>query len=122
MLGWEIMIERGANSAPSESPLKGQLVANWMTGIGGTCWLDRMVESGHAIDLGGNGYPYRYALAVGTLLRTLQSGTPKAEGPPVIGDDYFLPGHWTGRNHIELELLQAADPTELLIVKAWDLS
>ena len=93
-----------------------------MTGIGGTCWLDRMVESGHAIDLGGNGYPYRYALAVGTLLRTLQSGTPKAEGPPVIGDDYFLPGHWTGRNHIELELLQAADPTELLIVKAWDLS
>lgn len=122
MLGWEIMIQRGANKAPFDASSKGQLVANWMTGLGGTRWLDDLVKSGHAIDLGGNGYPCRYAIAVGTLLRVLRTGTPQADGPAVIGDDYFLPSNWTGTNHIELEMLQAADPTELLMVEAWDQS
>jgi hypothetical protein len=122
MLGWEIMIERGTNKAPFETPLKGQLVANWLTSLGGMRWLDRLVESGHAVDLGGNGYPCRYVLGVGTLLRVLRSGTPQAEGPPVIGDDYYLPGNWTGRNRLELEVLQAADPLELLLVEVWDQS
>lgn len=122
MLGWEIMIERGANKAPYEVPLKGQLVATWMTGPGGTRWLDRLVESGHAVDLGGNGYPFRYVLGVGTLLRVLRSGTRQGDGPPVIGDDYFLPSNWTGKNWLELELLQGADHAELLVVEAWDQS
>ncbi len=116
------MIERGANSAPFEAPLKGQLVASWTTSVGGTRWLDRLVESGHAVDLGGNGYPCRWVLGIGTLLKVLRSGTPRGEASPVVGDDYYLPANWSGKNRLELEQLQSADPLELLIVEAWDQS
>jgi hypothetical protein len=61
-------------------------------------------------------------LTVAALLSTLRAGTPKGTGSAVIGDDYYLPAGWTGANRIELELLQAADPTELLLVEAWDQS
>ncbi len=122
MLGWEILIERGVNHHPFETPSKGQLVASWMTGLGGTDWLDLLVSSGHAVDLGGNGYPCRYALTVGVLLQTLRTGTPKASGPSVIGDNYYIPSNWTGTNRLELEILQAADPLEILVVEAWDQS
>ena len=122
MLGWEIVIQRGAIRHPFEMPPAGELVATWLTGPGGTRWLDELVESKSAIGLGGDGYPCRYALTVGALLVTLKSGTPRAHGPPVIGEDYYLPGNWTGANRIELEVLQAADPTEILLVEAWDQS
>lgn len=122
MLGWEIMIERGANRQPFEVPSIGQLVASWRTGLGGTDWLERLVKSGHAIDLGGNGYPCRYALSVGVLLETLKTGTPAGKGAFAIGDDYYLPSNWTGSSYLELELLQAADPLEILVVEAWDQS
>ena len=122
MLGWEIMIFRGANRRPFDVPGSGSLVARWMTGLGGTRWLDRLAEQGGAVVLGGDGYPCRYVLTVGALLSTLKSGTPKAEGSAVVGDDYYLPSNWTGSNSLELEVLQAAQPTEMLVVEAWDQS
>ncbi|MDY0006430.1 MAG: hypothetical protein RBS22_06355 [Spongiibacteraceae bacterium] len=122
MLGWQLIIRRGAKRAPFDDSVNEQRVASWRAALGGTRWLDDLVESGHALDLGGNGYPCRYVVAVGTLLEMLQSGTPRSEGASVIGDDYVLPGTWTGDEDIALELLYAADPLELLVVEAWDQS
>lgn len=96
--------------------------AEWDAGLGGTDWIDRLVAQGKAIDLGGNGYPLKYAAAASTLIEVLRNGPPKHQGPPVVGDDYFLSGGWVGNPRIDLKALEALDPGEILLVEAWDLS
>jgi hypothetical protein len=75
-----------------------------------------------ATDLGGNGYPKRYTLTASVFAAALKDGIPKHKGPDVFGDDYLLLGVWTGNATIDLELIKALSPDELLEIEAWDQS
>jgi hypothetical protein len=117
MLGWEFFVTREADQKTSRP-----LLASWQTGLGGTDWIDDLVAKGVATNLGGNGYPMRYAIPAGALGAVLQLGAPKHAGPPVIGDDCFLPSEWTGRVKIDIDRIRSLGASDVLIVEAWDQS
>ena len=114
MLGWEVLVYR--STAPDI------FIARWMTSVFGLSWLDDLVKDNKAIDLGGNGYPNKYAVAAGVLLPIIKAGLPANGSPLVIGDDYVLPEGWSGEitwNQQEVLGCQASDQ---LMVEAWDQS
>jgi len=116
VLGWEFFVSR--QSDPDEM----RALATWRAGLSGTDWLDDLVAKGMAMDLGGNGYPDRYALSVAALCAALEFGAPKHIDPPVIGDDYITPSGWSSPVTIDRVRLRTLDPNEILVVEAWDQS
>ena len=54
MLGWSIHVFPANTSGRYDSP---DLVCSWQTGLGGTDWLDRMVEARRALMVHATGYP-----------------------------------------------------------------
>jgi hypothetical protein len=122
MLGWEFFISEQKVTSGAGSQEKRPTLACWMAGIGGIRWILDLADKGIVQDLGGNGYPNRYIISAGALLRVLADGIPKYADPPVFGDDYFLPPGWIGEAKIDLEALRALDPFSLLLVEAWDQS
>ena len=105
----------------SDAP-EARALATWQTGINGMDWLEELVAKGIGADLGGNGYPNTYEMPAGVMLAILANGIPKHGGPTVAGDDYVLPRGWTGNASIDLERLRSMEPSEILIVEAWDQS
>jgi hypothetical protein len=116
MLGWEFFVKRQRDS--HESPA----LAAWQAGLDGLDWLEALVSKGVANDLGGDGYPLRYLVPAGTMTALLAEGVPKGGGQLVLGDDYVQPPGWIGRTRIDMTRLQAIDPSEILLVEAWDQS
>jgi hypothetical protein len=111
MLGWEFFVRRQGDESRHDGP-SGATLARWRAGIGGTRWLDDLVTKGVAADLVGNGYPNRYTVPAGAVVTVLGTGLPNHDGPLVIGDDYVLPGAWTGDAKIDLPQLKLLDPNE----------
>jgi hypothetical protein len=71
MLGWEIRVYRQpdrVSSPATAGSAEGTLLSGWRTGLGGLDWIDELVTTGKAIDLGGNGYPRRYRVMAGYIL------------------------------------------------------
>jgi hypothetical protein len=122
VLGWEFFVTRSICAVDDCREENGRSLASWRTGIGGTDWLDTLVSSGVATDLGGNGYPNRYGVPAGALLAIFSLGIPKFKSPPVIGDDYVQPSGWTAGVEIDIAALRAIDSKEILEVEAWDQS
>ena len=122
MLGWEFFITEQVAPGSPKTEIRRTVLARWMSGIGGTGWVSKLVEDGLASDLGGDGYPCRYLVPAGLLMRTLANGAPIHSGPLVVGDDYVLPAGWVGEAKIDLEAIKALDPSTLLLVEAWDQS
>lgn len=122
MLGWEFFITRQIRNGADAQKANEPLLASWLAGVGGTKWLDDLVSAGVAIHLDGNGYPTRYSIPVGALIEVLSDGVPRHKGPLVVGDDYVLPGGWTGNARIDLVSLKSLASNELLLVEAWDQS
>lgn len=114
MLGWEVFVYRPT--------MPDVFIARWKTSVFGLKWLDRLVEDNKAIDLGGNGYPDRYAVAAGVLLPMIKSGLPANDSPPVIGDDYVLPEGWSSDIDWNRQEVLACEGSDQLIVEAWDQS
>lgn len=113
MLGWLVIVTRHGSNAT---------VARWETSVFGLKWLDDLVESHRAVDLGGNGYPKRYSIAAGVLLPII-SGTLPANGSPlVIGEDYVTPAGWSGTVELNAETANACRLDEQLLIAAWDQS
>jgi len=54
--------------------------------------------------------------------RTLTKGVPKRDGPAVIGENYVLPGSWTGNVIIHPDRIAACPPDKLLTIDVWDQS
>lgn len=123
MLGWEIVIF----DADPEDLEDGELrrigeIGCWMTGLGGTDWLDDLVREGLAVGLGGNGYPMTYTLPASTLRRRLIDGLPRPTGGAVVGSDYVLPAGWLGKLRIDIRRLAALPSNSVLTIEAWDQS
>lgn len=122
MLGWEFLVSRQRGDGDEDGTGAAPVLARWQAGLGGTKWLDDLVSKGVASDLGGDGYPIRYTVPAGILVAVLGEGPPKHGGPVVIGDDYILPGGWTGNVRIDIARMKELDPSEILLVEAWDQS
>jgi hypothetical protein len=110
MLGWDIFVKRQSDSEKSPA------LAAWETGLGGIDWLEDLVFKG------GDGYPLRYLIPGGTVAAILAQGVPKGTGPLVLGDDYVQPSGWTGRVRVDIARMRTVDPSEMLLVEAWDQS
>ncbi|HSP31283.1 MAG TPA: hypothetical protein VLO13_04635 [Halomonas sp.] len=122
MLGWEFFITRQIGIGTVTRNKDAPVLASWLASVGGTEWLNNLVTAGVAAHLDGNGYPSLYSIPAGALVEVLRDGLPKHDGPLVIGDDYVLPGGWTGDARIDLASLQSLIPNELLLVEVWDQS
>ena len=112
MLGWEVFVYPEGDESKK--------IARWKTSVYGLAWIDELVNTGQAIDLGGNGYPIRYSVMAGILVSILKDGLPGNESPLVVGDDYTIPKGWNDQLHIG-NLLEYP-PDQVLIVEAWDQS
>jgi len=120
MLGWKINIYR---ETASGCRMESDFVASWMTGLGGTEWLNRLVEDHKAMVIyNGGGYPFRYAVRVPDFLAHLPHLPTAYDGPPVIGDDYVMNTGWRGKMELDRNKLDACRDHDILIVDAWDQS
>ena len=121
MLGWKIIIYRSHGSGKIWDE---HTIADWITGLGGTDWLDRLVEKGLVIQTEHNyGYPLRYEGKARDILPHLKFQPTPHSGPDVIGDDYFMPTGWKGEIKINEHLVEECLQTnELIKVSAWDQS
>lgn len=122
MLGWEILVTRQDQTASDAKVGDGTLLARWVVGLGGIDWLDELVSADQATDLGGSGYPARWLVCAGMLRSIFRKGIAKSTDPLVIGDDYAMPSGWSQFETLEQQQLDLLDPTEALMVEAWDLS
>lgn len=115
MLGWWIVIRR-------RDADKLELIAAWEASIGGTDWLDRLVDEGKAQQQTFNGYPNRFEAGADDVLPLIRTGPPDHEGPLIIGDDYVSIGGWARKFRFHEGEARKCGPKEPLIIDAWDQS
>jgi hypothetical protein len=99
MLGWQVIIRK--ESAKTS-------IASWITGLGGTDWLDILVKEGKAKDLGGNGYPNSYSAKANQILPLLTTELINSVGG--------------GNARLKSDQISACSNDETLIIEAWDQS
>lgn len=99
MLGWQILIRKES----AETSL-----ASWTAGLGGTEWLDTLVNENKAKNLGGNGYPNSYSAKASAILPLLMP-----ESITAIGG---------GNPRLKIDEIESCSADETLIIEAWDQS
>jgi hypothetical protein len=123
MLGWHISVFRtmDGGSEPAQAHAKeGVRIAVWQTNERGLEWLDALVKAGRAIDLDGDGYPYRYTAQAQHLIPQIVAGPPEANKTWITGlGDILKPG-WEGKTVIDHAEAERCRPDEWLLVVAWD--
>ncbi|HTE20052.1 MAG TPA: hypothetical protein VK689_16935 [Armatimonadota bacterium] len=124
MLGWSIYIYRQDLIKEPQAvwPRERGQTASWLAGWGGLDWLDALVEKGDATYLGGDGYPLKYTALAANVLPLIARGPPKHDAPLVIGDDYIMPGGWTGEFKVFRWRVMRCPSDTLLQIHAWDQS
>lgn len=123
MLGWLISVFRQTDSGSSPARAdsgEGARLAVWQTGLGGLDWLDELVKRGHAIDLGGDGYPLRYTARAEHLIPRIAGGPPEARQTWMSGPEDIITDQWAGKTVIDRTAADACGPDEWLLVVAWD--
>jgi hypothetical protein len=123
MLGWHISIYRqkdgGTSPATFESP-EGARLAVWQTGIGGLDWLNELVKTGKAIDLGGNGYPCRYTATAQYLAPQIDETPPGARTHWLLDAGDVVTDKWEGKTVVDRAATVDCSLDEWLLVEAWD--
>lgn len=124
MLGWHVSVYRKSRGrrrpATNDSP-QGTRLAVWQGGIDALKWLDTLVADGHAVALGGDGYPLRYTAPSEHVLPVILSGPPHAIEPWVRdADDVIIDERWAGRTTIDTHAVDRCAPGEWLLIEAWD--
>ncbi len=125
MLSWWIVISTQTPEEldqADEDTRQAALLANWEASVNGIGWLHRLVEQGKATQLSYSGYPNRFTARACEVLPLLARGVPKHDGPTIIGDDYVLPGNWTGNVIIHADRIAACHSDKLLTIDVWDQS
>jgi hypothetical protein len=123
MIGWWIVIAR---QTPEERDTavdsKAAVLANWEANVSGIDWIKQLVEQGKATQLRHGGYPNRFTALARDVLPLIEEGPPAHSGPTIIGDDYVMPGNWTGNVQIHSEKISACPPDQVLTIDVWDQS
>ena len=123
MLGWNIRVyqlaEKGNVPATATSP-QGMRLAVWQTGFRELDWIDKLVEEGKAINLGGDGYPCRYTATAEHLIPHFANGVPEAHSKWSFEVTDILVEGWEGKTVIDQTAIAACRPDEWLLVVAWD--
>jgi hypothetical protein len=123
MLGWHASIYRqtdgGASPATFESP-EGTRLAVWQTDLDGLDWLLELVKAGKVIDLGGNGYPYRYTAPAEHLFPYFLENPPRANKYWLLGAGDVVTDKWEGKTVIDASAATKCRPEEWLLVVVWD--
>lgn len=119
MLGWRINVFQEGAAEYLDSP---DIVTTWLTGLGGTDWLDRMAKDGRALMVNSSGYPCGYIVLWKDLLPELLQQPQPYQGPTVIGDDYVMEKGWCQGKKVNPEALKRCQPDTLMRVNAWDQS
>lgn len=119
MLGWHIIIFPEDSSGRAADDCT---VAHWMTGLGGTDWLDEMVRGGFAEKLKGGGYPCQYAAAWHDLLPALLTQPQPYRGPVVVGEDYVMTPGWCASMNLNREAFARCQPEDRMLINCWDQS
>lgn len=84
--------------------------------------MHQLVAQGKATQLSSGGYPNRFTAKACDVLPLFANGLPKHDGPTVIGEDYVLPGSWTGNVIIHPDRIAACPADKLLTIDVWDQS
>jgi hypothetical protein len=77
-------------------------------------------EKGKAIDLGGNGYPYRYTATAEYLVPNSLNGPPGARNPWTCDEGDILTDKWEGKTVIDRVVAASCRPDKWLLIEAWD--
>jgi len=119
MLGWDISVYRNDSGAGTDEVgewIEGNRLASWRGEVEALRWIDELVVQGAGTNLGGDGYPYRYAVRAGRLLDAIANGLPylKASQSPSTTPESPL---------IDITAhTRDCQPDEWLLIIAWDLS
>lgn len=106
--------------ATPDSPT-GALVARWQAGFQARRWLDDLVASGSAIDLGGGGYPSWMTARASAVLPVVRDGPPHARGTSVMGgQDVVDLRQGPGKTVYDHEVAEACHDDEWLLIEIWD--
>lgn len=123
MIGWWFVV---AQETPEKMAKIGDhraaVLATWETSVSGTDWLHKLTKEGRAIQLTFDGYPNRYTATARDVLPLIASGPPAHNGPEIIGDDYVMPGNWTGKITLHHDKIAACLPDQILTIEVWDQS
>lgn len=95
-------------------------MAVWQAGYKGLRWLDELVTAGKVIDLGGNGYPWRYTVQAANLIPRIIEEPPQANQTWVHQEGDILTDKWEGRTIVDKAACAECSPQEWLLVVAWD--
>ena len=123
MLGWDISIYRQASGGSSPATAgsdEGARLAVWQTDARGLQWLDELVETNRAIDLGGDGYPNYYTAQAEHLIQSIVSGPPATRQTWASGQHDVLTSRWEGKAVINHAMVEDCRSHERLIVVAWE--
>lgn len=119
MLGWHISVFPDNGNPRYDSQ---EVVCRWVTGLGGTDWLEQMAKDGRALKVSWNGYPCGYIMLWKELLPELLLHPKPYEGPTVIGEDYVMEKGWWQGKKVNPEALARCQPDTMMRVDAWDQS
>ena len=123
MTGWHISVfrqEEAAAKPASPDPVKGARLAVWQADDEGLAWIQALVKSGDAIDLGSDGYPSLYTAPTKHLIPTIIKGPPAARETWFYEAGDILTDQWAGKTIVDKKTIKLCKPDEWLIVEAWD--
>ena len=116
MLGWQIIISKKIPDSLA-LPAKEDNLTAWTTGIGGTAWLNEMVQAETAVEQGGNGYPYLYSTTVEDLVAKVSGRVVNFNETTVIGDTYVFEAGIIGGEAVDLKWLAKLFPLRELLIE-----
>jgi hypothetical protein len=123
MLGWHISVYRqtngGESPAMTNSP-EGTRLAVWQAGVGGLDWLDELVKTGNAVNLGGNGYPCRYTVIAQHVIPQIADIPPGARDNWLLGAGDLVTDKWEGKTVVDNAEAAQCPLGEWLLIEAWD--
>jgi hypothetical protein len=123
MLGWHVSVYRSRTdgAGPGGGRGGGERLAVWQGGLGCLDWVDRLIATGDAVSLGGDGYPLRYKGRASAVVPVVLDGPPGAhEVWPLAPEDVIDPAKWEGRTVVDRAVAEECDPDEWLIIEAFD--
>ena len=123
MIGWNIgvyrQVDAGALPATQESTC-GERVAIWQTDEYGLGWIRDLVQSGNAVDLGGDGYPNLFTVRAKLIIPKISHNPPRANEVWLREDFDSVMEDWVGKTAIDHDVIARCDPDEWVMIVAWD--